>query len=89
MERPTYNSEEIESYLPSGWGLAGDGVPVWDEAKHRLTLTVLDNVDFDWPVHVAAADVEEHGRLEALERAIDDVYRQRLGRHTRGLGLSG
>jgi hypothetical protein len=38
---------------------------------------------------VSAADVEKHGRLKAFELAIDDVFRQRLGRHTRGLGLAG
>ncbi len=89
MERPTYTLDEVHSYLPTGWELAGDGQPTWDDEKHRLTFTVLDGVDFDWPVHVTAAEVDEHGRLGALQRAMDDVFRQRLGRHTRGLGLAG
>jgi len=89
MQRPTYTLNEIQSYMPTGWELAGDAEPVWDEKKDRLTFTVLDSVDFDWPVHVSAADVEKHGRLKAFELAIDDVFRQRLGRHTRGLGLAG
>jgi hypothetical protein len=39
-------------------------------------------------VAVTAAAVAEHGRLEALHRAMEDVFRARLGRPTRGLGLA-
>jgi hypothetical protein len=53
-----------------------------------LTLRVIDNVDFDWPVTVRAAAVEEHGRLEALDRAMKDTFTARLGRPTRGLGIA-
>ena len=34
---------------------------------------------FDWPVEVEAGTAAELGRLEALRRAMDQVYRERLG----------
>lgn len=86
MERPTYTSEEMKSYLPTGWALADFRETEWNAKKGVLTFYVLDNVDFDWPVRVKAADVDEKGRLEALGHALDDVFRQRLGRPTRGMG---
>lgn len=86
MEQLTYTSDELRSYLPTGWEIVGE--PSWDDKKNQLTVTVLDNVDFDWPVVVSAADAEEHGRLGALDRAMDDVFRSRLGRHTRGMGFA-
>ena len=51
-------------------------------------MRILDNVHFDWPVTVTAAAAGEHGRLEALRLAMDDTFRSRLGRPTRGLGVS-
>lgn len=86
--RPTYTTDELKSYLPSGWDLLDDGEGQWDAKKKRYVFHVIDNVDFDWPVTVDGGDVEEHGRLEALERAMDVVYRDRLGKGTRGIGIS-
>lgn len=83
-----YSFDELRSYLPTGWELLDDGRASWDAKKKALTVRVIDNVDFDWPVTVSAADAGEHGRLEALRRAMDDVFRDRLGRPTRGLGIS-
>jgi hypothetical protein len=40
---------------------------------------VIDNVDFDWPVEVEPGDAASLGRLEALRRSFDRVYRERLG----------
>lgn len=85
--RLTYTDDEVQSFLPLGWHVAGE--PDWDEQKGVLTLTVLDGVDFDWPVRVGAKVAAKEGRLGALKQAIDDVYRERLGRHTRGLGRAG
>ena len=87
MDQLTYTTDELESYLPTGWEIVGE--PAWDDSKNQLTITVLDNVDFDWPVVVTAKAADEHGRIGALDRAMDDVFRTRLGRHTRGLGLAG
>jgi hypothetical protein len=86
--RPTYPEDEIRTFLPLGWDVVSPAGS-WDEKERVLTLTVLDDVGFDWPVRVAAKDVAAHGRLPALERAIDHAFRDRLGRHTRGLGLAG
>ena len=83
----TYTAEELQSYLPLGWAYTGGSD--WNASKGLLTLTVLDHVDFDWPVRVSAEDAATEGRLGALEKAIDEVYRERLGRHTRGLGRAG
>lgn len=83
-----YTFDELRSYLPSGWELHDEGRASWDAEKKALTVRVIDNVDFDWPVTVTGADADEHGRLEALRRAMDDVFRARLGRPTRGLGIS-
>lgn len=83
-----YTSDELGSYLPSGWQVLEGGRGAWDPKKQALTVRILDNVDFDWPVTVTAAAATEHGRLEALRLAMDDTFRSRLGRPTRGLGVS-
>lgn len=86
--RPTYADEELRGYLPLGWDYTGQSD--WDDKRGVLTLVVLDDCDFDWPVHVSAKEASgEAGRLGALRNAIDHVYRNRLGKHTRGLGRAG
>lgn len=82
----TYTDIELRSYLPSGWNLTG-GEGSWDAAKRTWTTTVIDDVDFDWPVEVSAREAAEHGRLEALNRAMDRTWRGRLGWRTKGLGI--
>jgi hypothetical protein len=88
-EQYGYTEDELRSYLPSGWDLADGGDVTWDDKKRAATVRIIDNVDFDWPVTVPAREVDEHGRLEALRLAFDRVYRDRLGKPTRGLGLGG
>ena len=83
-DRLTYSDEELRSFLPLGWDYTGESH--WDEKRGVLTLTVLDGVDFDWPLHISAKEVEAEGRLGALKKPMDRVYRDRLGKHTRGLG---
>jgi hypothetical protein len=88
----TYTEDEIRSFLPSGWRLAaaddptGEMVPFafghWDPRQAVWRMRVIDNVDFDWPLVVKAADAAKlgaNGRLEALRRAMDKLYRERLG----------
>ena len=82
----SYTEDEIKSFLPSGWNLTG-GEGTWNPKKRVWTARILDDVDFDWPVTVQAKDAAEHGRLEALKRAMDETWRGRLGKRTRGLGL--
>lgn len=87
-----YTEDEIRSFLPSGWRLAAaepapaELVPLtfghWDAGKGVWRMRVVDNVDFDWPLVVKAADVAKlgtNGRLEALRQAMDKLNRERLG----------
>ena len=74
-----YTETEIRSFLPTGWDLVGDRQGAWDTKKKLWRATVLDNVDFDWPVEVKSGEASKLGRLEALRQAMDRVYRERLG----------
>jgi hypothetical protein len=74
-----YTETEVRSFLPTGWDLVGDAQGSWDEKKKTWRATIIDNVDFDWPVVVPASDATKLGRIEALRRAFDRVYRERLG----------
>ena len=73
----SYTETEIRSFLPTGWNLTRDSPGTWDPKKKVWRLRVLDGVDFDWPVEVKAG--EGDNRLDALRRAMDRVYRERLG----------
>lgn len=74
-----YTETEIRSFLPTGWDLIGGAQGAWDPKKKTWRATVLDNVDFDWPLEVRAAEAAKLGRLEALRQALNRVYRERLG----------
>jgi hypothetical protein len=74
-----YTETEVRSYLPTGWDLAGNPEGSWDAKKKVWRATVIDNVDFDWPVEVKATEASSLGRIEALRRAMDRVFRERLG----------
>lgn len=74
-----YTETEVKSYLPTGWSLTRDGAGKWDAKKGVWQLRVLDGVDFDWPVVVKSDDASSLGRLEALGRALNEVFRERLG----------
>ncbi len=74
-----YNDLEVSGYLPSGWTLgAPSETAEWDARRHTWTLKVRDGAEVDWDLIVRAKDVEQHGRLEALRRAVDHVYRNGL-----------
>ena len=75
----SYTETEIRSFLPTGWNLAEAGPGAWDPKKKVWRTTVLDNVEFDWPVVVKAGEASSLGRTEALRQAMDRVYRERLG----------
>jgi hypothetical protein len=88
----TYTEDEVRSFLPSGWRLlAAEDAPAelsphivghWDARKGVWRMRVVDNVDFDWPLVVKAAEATrlgQNGRLEALRRAMDKLNRERLG----------
>lgn len=75
----SYTDNEIRSYLPTGWDIAGDGRGSWDAKKRSWQLRVIDNVEFDWPLVVKADDASSLGRMEALRIAMNTVFRERLG----------
>lgn len=81
-----YIRTEIESYLPSGWTM-GETPGTWDPKKSRWSLTVRDSAQMEWELGVGGEEAEKQGRLEALRKAMDQLYRERLGRRTRGIGL--
>ena len=74
-----YTEAEIRSLLPSGWNVLGEPPGAWDAKEKVWRATVIDNVDFDWPVEIGAGEAARLGRLEALRRAVDRLYRERLG----------
>lgn len=77
-----YTETEVKSYLPTGWSLTrntANPAGTWDAKKKAWQLRVLDGVGFDWPVVVKSDDAGSLGRMEALRRAMDVVYRERLG----------
>jgi hypothetical protein len=78
-ETLSYTETEIRSFLPTGWNLTDDGPGSWDAKKKVWRTTVLDGVDFDWPLVVKSDDASSLGRLEALRQAFDRVHRERLG----------
>jgi hypothetical protein len=75
-----YTETEIRSFLPTGCDLLADRQGGgWDPKKKVWRATVIDNVDFDYPLEVKAEAVGKLDRLEALRRAMDQLYRERLG----------
>ena len=74
-----YTETEIRSFLPTGWDLIGERQGAWDAKKKVWRATVIDNVEFDWPVEVKAAEASSLGRIEALRVAMNRVFRERLG----------
>jgi hypothetical protein len=83
-----YTEEEIKSFMPTGWKLANptlgpDGTEgTWDAKQRAWRVDVCDGVDFEYPLVVRYAEVSTlgaNGRIEALRRAFDKLYRERLG----------
>ncbi len=76
----SYSHDEIVGNLPTGW-MVSDPIPtgIWDPQKARWTLVVADGADVEWRLDVDDAQAARHGRVEALRRAIDHLYRCALG----------
>jgi hypothetical protein len=74
----SYISDEVKSYLPSGWSLV-ENAGRWDAKRATWTIRVLDVADQDWPLAVKAADADKLGRMPALKVAMDRIYREGLG----------
>ena len=74
----SFTDVELASYLPAGWVLATSPAPRWDDEKGVFRCTVVDGSDLEWPLAVGKGDVDEHGRIGALKRAIDKLDRERF-----------
>jgi hypothetical protein len=74
----SFTEVELASYLPSGWTLAPEPAPEWDAKEGAFRCTVIDGSDLDWPLVVAKKDVDAHGRIPALRRAVDKLDRERF-----------
>ncbi len=75
---PDFTRLEIESLLPGGWSLAGRNGG-WDARRRRWSVEVVDSADLEWELEVRAADVDRFGRVDALRRSVDRLYREALG----------
>lgn len=74
-----YTRLEVRAYLPGGWRLADPDRPGrWDARKSCWTIPVLDTSEVTWDLRVTAKEARGE-RLEALQRAIDRLYREALG----------
>ncbi|MGD2115637.1 MAG: hypothetical protein PVG07_11325 [Acidobacteriota bacterium] len=86
-----YTDTELRSYLPTGWTLltteTGEIRADWNPKKRIWSTRIEDTADMPWVLEVRADEVEKDGRLDALKRAMDRLYVDRLGKRTRGLGF--
>ena len=73
-----YTDVELESYIPTGWVLAEDDAPGWDAKRKAFRALVIDGSDLDWELLIRQSEVTEHGRIEALRRAVDKLFRERF-----------
>lgn len=73
-----YTDVELESYLPSGWTLVAGEEPVWEEEGGDFRFRALDSCEMEWEIVVPKKEVDEHGRIEALRRAVDRLFRERF-----------
>jgi len=73
----SYTTIELESYIPTGWSLAEED-PAWDARKGAFRVKVIDGSDLDWDLVVPKAEADQHGRIEALRRAVDRLDRERF-----------
>jgi hypothetical protein len=73
----SYLPLEVESLLPSGWILAPQPGG-WDARRGVWRQSVLDPARVERELAVPAAEAERLGRLPALRREIDRLYRNAL-----------
>lgn len=83
----SYTDDELRSYLPTGWTLLDDPLGSWSQKKETLSIRLEDGADMPWDLEIRARDVHDAGRIEALDAAMDRLYKGRLGKRTKGLGF--
>lgn len=79
MDEIGYNLQELRSYLPTGWSLPPAAAGSWDAKRGSWSIRVLDGAEMDWDLVVKGKDAADVGRIEALRRAFDKLFRERLG----------
>ncbi len=77
-EALSYALEEIRSYLPAGWEVAGEGGGGWDSARRAWRVRVHDGAGTEWDLEVRAADAARRGRHEALRETMARLQRTAL-----------
>ena len=71
-----YSSHEVRRVLPLGWSLA-DEPPTGRKAEaDGWQAAVRDGSGLVWNVRVDSGEIREHGRSEALRRAMARVVRR-------------
>lgn len=75
-EQRGFTSREVVGLLPGGWSLADAAdVGAWDEAGKRWHTRLVDCADVSRDLVVEASAMARYGRIEALRRELDRVYR--------------
>lgn len=77
-QRLTYTEIELQSYLPSGWAIRGGSSGRWDATKGAWRIEVRDPADNAWPLVVEGRQAAAHGRIDALKKSVDALYREAL-----------
>jgi hypothetical protein len=79
MDEIGYNLQELRSFLPTGWIIPATEHGHWDAKAGTWKTKVLDGAEMSWDLVIRAKDVAAEGRIPALRRAFDELYRKRLG----------
>jgi|CXWL01.1.fsa_nt_gi hypothetical protein len=79
-----YTQQELRSYLPTGWALAGTDRGggdrgQFDAKSDTWKVSVTDSTEQAWDLVVKAKEVANQGRIGALKSAFDKLFRERLG----------
>jgi hypothetical protein len=74
-----FTATEVIGHLPGGWTLADAGDPGgWEASGRRWRTRLVDGADVARELVVEAAAIASHGRIEALRREVDRLYRRAL-----------
>jgi hypothetical protein len=76
--RLTFTEIEIRSYLPSGWGIRPQRSGTWNAKESAYEIEVYDPADNFWPLRITGKEAAKHGRLDALKKSVDQLYRNAI-----------
>ena len=75
-----YTEIELQSYLPSGWGIVPGQRGAWDSGAGAWSVDIYDGADHVWKLTVDADDATKAGRIAALKDSVRHLNRHALGR---------